>query len=141
MRLAAGFAALAALLSSSLAAQDRDEQIPVLGLEGAEADACAAIGRITGLADTNSFSASLDTSIPVRSYPDEGAAEKERLSRSTIVWLCDHEGRWQGVVYPSGPYQEIGDCRVSTPIAEPEPYTGPCAYGWVLARNISLIAG
>ena len=88
----------------------------------------------------------LDPHLPVRERPDEFAREKDKLSPATLVWLCDKNAGengldWQGIVYPSGEYQELGDCRVSSPVAAPEPYRGPCRSGWVLARDLRLVAG
>ena len=39
------------------------------------------------------------------------------------------------------PLQELGDCRVSRPVAEPVAYEGPCGWGWVKASSIELLAG
>lgn len=112
------------------------EQIPLIGSDGPQLDACGGVGRV----------ATLDTHLPVRERPDQYAQEKDRLPPATLVWLCDkNDGEngedWQGIVYPTGEHQDLGDCRVSSPVAAPEPYKGPCRSGWVLARNLRLVAG
>ena len=57
-----------------------------------------------------------------------------------LVWLCEGEGPWQGIVYaPQG--KDFGECLVSNPVARPEPYSGPCRFGWVDGHYIQLTAG
>lgn len=107
------------------------ERIPTVGLEGPEADACVGIGRISVLAEM----------LEVFPEPDEYVRKKGELPRNTLVWLCEGEDGWQGIVYPTGEFQELEDCRVSTPVAEPHAYAGPCQYGWVLARHLQLVMG
>lgn len=123
-------AATALLLSTSVAASERD-QAPMIGLDGAQTDACGGIGSVT----------TWEADLPVREQPDDYAREKDRLPIRTLVWLCEAAGDWQGIVYATGEFQELDDCRVSSPVAEPRRYAGPCAFGWVAARNLSLVAG
>jgi hypothetical protein len=115
---------------------EHPEAHPVrIGREGPVLDACVAIGRVSGLNPDGS------EHLAVRIAPHEAAHEKSQLALATLVWLCDKEGEWQGIVYPEGAYQDLGDCRVSSPIAEPRPYDGPCQHGWVLAKHLDLVAG
>lgn len=107
------------------------EQIPIVGADGPQSDACGGIGRVATLAPE----------VVVRARPDDDAGKKERLAPDTLVWLCENGGEWQGIVYPTGEFQDLGDCRVSSPVAEPEPYSGPCRSGWVPARELRLVAG
>ena len=102
-----------------------------IGADGPELDACGGVGRIGGP----------DELLVVRSGPDDRAAEADRLERRSFVWLCDSTGEWQGIVYPSGEFQDIADCRVSGPVAQVQAYDGPCRSGWVRARNIELLTG
>ncbi|MCP5396779.1 MAG: hypothetical protein H6918_08610 [Sphingomonadaceae bacterium] len=104
----------------------------MIGQDGPEFDACGGLGRIISGAEDR---------LPVLSGPDQSAMVSGSLGRSTHVWLCEAEGEWQGIVYPSGEFQDVGDCRVSSPVAEPRAYDGPCQSGWVRARNIELLAG
>ena len=41
---------------------------------------------------------------------------KDKLPLSTLVWLCEADEDWQGIVYPTGNNQELGDCRVSSSV-------------------------
>lgn len=118
------------------AAATESEQIPRIGIEGAQQDACIGIGRIVTMAPH----------LAVRERPDEYAREKDKLAPATLVWICEkgagaNGDDWQGIVYPTGEHQKMGDCRVSAPVAAPEPYKGPCRSGWVLARDLRLVTG
>lgn len=112
------------------AAPVSEVRVPMIGLEGPSVDACAGIARIAtyGGAET------------VRERPRADALASDTLPHRALVWLCDAEGEWQGIVYPSGDFQDLGDCRVSSPIAERRPYDGPCRHGWVIAANLQLVA-
>ena len=103
----------------------------LIGLDGPETDACSGLGRIAGA----------DSVQIVRAGPDDRAAQVSELDRRSFVWLCEAAGEWQGIVYPEGEFQDIADCRVGSPVAEPRSYDGPCRSGWVRARNIELMAG
>ncbi len=124
------------LLAPALGKAAEPEQIPLIGSEGPAEDACIGVGTIR----------TLDPDLPIRERPDEYAREKDRLPSATLVWICEKgEGangdEWQGIVYPTGEFQELGDCQVSAPVAAPEPYAGPCRSGWVLARDLRLVLG
>ena len=105
------------------------------GLDGADLDACGGVGRI------NAFGLREDEGRPLRAAPDGNAAKAGEVAGGALVWLCEGDGDWQGIVYPADDLQELGDCRVSSPLPAPEPYAGPCRSGWVEARHIQLIAG
>ena len=122
----------AALLALTVpASAQRAEQVPQIGLDGADLDACGGIGALTHF----------EPDLPVREQPDAYAREKDRLPIRTLVWLCEAVGDFQGIVYAKGEFQKLDDCRVSSPVAAPQPYGGPCAFGWVTARNLTLVAG
>lgn len=106
-------------------------RVPMVGGDGPETDACGGIGRVFTLEDV----------LEVREEPDQYARRKGELPPRTLVWLCEGQGEWQGIVYPTGDFQDMGDCRVSTPVAAPRSYDGPCQHGWVMARNLQLVAG
>ena len=129
------FAALA--LSSGLYAHPVEEPVrtPMVGLEGPEADACPGIGRVNGLEPRKG------DLLRVRAEANEVAEVTDELAVSTLVWLCEADEEWQGIVYPKGEFQELGDCRVSSALAKPEPYAGPCQFGWVQAKYVELVAG
>ncbi|NMW31415.1 hypothetical protein HKD42_05025 [Altererythrobacter sp. RZ02] len=114
---------------------DDEGRAPMIGLEGPSADACPGIGRIA------SFEARKGDFMRVRVDAYELAATKDKLPLSTLVWLCEADEGWQGIVYPMGDNQDLGDCRVSSALAVSEPYSGPCQYGWIPAKHIELVAG
>lgn len=132
------FITLASLaLSSGLAAHPAEEPIrtPMVGLEGPETDACPGIGRVNGLEPRKG------DLLRVRAEANEAAEVTDELGVSTLVWLCEADEEWQGIVYPKGEFQQLGDCRVSSALAAPEPYAGPCQFGWVQAKYVELVTG
>ena len=108
-----------------------EPRAPMIGLDGPSLDACGGLGRIGGAY----------RKLAVREGPSENARTSETLQESMLVWLCEADGDWQGIVYARGQFQDVGDCRVSTPVPEPRPYDGPCRMGWVLAKDIEFLAG
>jgi hypothetical protein len=110
------------------------DRVPSVGLDGPQSDGCASVGRVTGL------NPGRDYFLSVHARPDEASKKKDRLGPATLVWLCEAEGAWQGIVYaPAG--RDFGECRVSSPVAKPEPYSGPCLFGWVDGHYIQLNSG
>ena len=105
--------------------------IPVMIGGERDLDACGAVGVVSGLDPKPA------NTLSVRSGPGSQFAQIDKLTSGTRVWLCDHKGRWLGVVY--GPDGQ--DCGVSTPSDRRRPYTGPCASGWVFDKYVSLLAG
>jgi len=136
-----GFSSLATFLilaaSGTLSADlvQGQARAPLVGLEGPATDACPGIGRVNGLEPRKG------DLLRVRAEANEIAQVTDELAVSTLVWLCEADGEWQGIVYPKGELQELGDCRVSSALAEPEPYSGPCHFGWVQAKYVELVAG
>lgn len=127
------FLALAAL---ALPAQAAEPEVPVkVGRDGPELDACGGIGRVARLTPEG------DNFLAVRERPTAEAPEKDRLDPRTLVWLCDGQAEWQGIVYPKGAYQALEDCQVGGPVPAEAPYDGPCRSGWVASRYIELVAG
>lgn len=133
------FSACAALIAASgLSAHPVEEppiRTPLVGLEGPQTDACPGIGRV------NSLEPRKGDLLRVRAEANEVAKVTDELAVSTLVWLCEADEDWQGIVYPKGEFQELGDCRVSSALAKPEPYSGPCHFGWVEAKYVELVAG
>lgn len=123
------------LLSPLPAGAVEAEIVPFVGRDGPQADGCGGIGRIFALGPSDK------ARLAVLERPDEYARKKDELSARTLIWLCDvdESGDFQGIVYPSGDFQELEDCRVSTSVDTPQPYAGPCRSGWVVARNIQLV--
>lgn len=136
-RLAAVMAAGLLSLAPALAAAPQKFEKPVIvGLDGAEFDACAAIGEVRGLTGDG------DVRLSVLAGPNSAAVEIDRLRNGTPVILCDssRDGKWSGIVYPAAG-QTIADCGTSTPVAKPSPYRGPCRSGWVASTFVVATAG
>jgi len=132
----ASYFLLLPLALAGMPAQATDiPQVPKVGLEGPEADACIGVGRVS------SGNLPRDGRLPVYPMPTDESRAKDHLASDTLVWLCEVEGVWQGIVYASGEFQELGDCRVSTPVNTPHAYAGPCRSGWVAASSLHLVAG
>lgn len=108
---------------------------PMVGLEGPETDACPGIGRVNGLEPRKG------DLLRVRAEANDASTVTDELKVSTLVWLCEADEDWQGIVYPKGQFQELGDCRVSSALSAPEPYEGPCQFGWVQAKYVELVTG
>lgn len=122
------------LLAGAPAIGADGEQVPKVGRDGPELDACGGVGRVSRVNPTG------DGLLPVFPRPSDEIRPKDRLVPDTLVWLCDAQGEWQGIVYASGQFQELGDCRVSSPVAQPQDYSGPCRSGWVPARFLFMVA-
>ena len=120
--LAAAFG-LAALSGATLAAE------PVRYGGEATLDACAGSGWVSGLNPRG------DNYLSVRAAPTTRGRELARLGPGTDVIICDERGRWLGIVYGGG------DCGTSSPVAQRQPYPGPCASGWVFDKYVTPGAG
>lgn len=105
--------------------------VPVMIGGEHDLDACGAVGVVSGLAPKPT------STLAVRSGPGPQFDRIDRLTSGSRVWLCDHKGRWLGVVYGL----DGQDCGVSTPSERRQPYTGPCASGWVFDQYVSPLAG
>ncbi|BBC73122.1 conserved hypothetical protein [Altererythrobacter sp. B11] len=127
--------ALATIPVAAGAVTGEGENVPLIGRDGPEADGCGGIGKVFGL-----YGPGTQAYLSVRERQDDRAREKDRLTSGTLVWLCDAQDEWQGIVYADDELQDLGDCRVSSSVAAPEPYSGPCRFGWVHARNLQLVA-
>nr|CAS02642.1 putative integron gene cassette protein [uncultured bacterium] len=99
----------------------------VIGLAGSDLDACTSIGVTTATANLGAGPGVEHSSIQV-------------LPKGTQLHLCGpmDNGRWESVVVATG---GIADCGVSSPVAAPMNYTGPCASGWISRRAFKVIAG
>ncbi len=97
-------------------------------------DACGAYGKVTGLNPNG------DNFLAVRSRPSTSGAEMDRLGPGAGVFMCDDRNGWIGVVYPPKSDPNLS-CGVGSPIANRQPYQGPCNSGWVFGKYITLIAG
>ncbi len=136
MKFAAAFV-FASLSMTAVHDEDYSDagRIPVIGLQGPDSDACPAIGRIA------MFEPKKGDFMRVYTDSSDLAPIKDQLQLSSLVWLCEADEGWQGIVYPKNETQDLGDCRVSAALSDPEPYNGPCNFGWVEAKYIELVAG
>lgn len=124
-------------LAGAPALANEGQQVPQVGLEGPDSDACVGIGRIS----RTNLNLTPDGKLPVYPTPMAYIRAADHLEADTLVWLCEAAGEWQGIVYASGDFQDLGDCRVSTPVTVPQAYAGPCKSGWVAANSLQLVAG
>ena len=100
-----------------------------------DVDACGSFAEVKGLNPQG------DGFLAVRSGPGAAYALRDRLPEGATFYVCGEsdDGRWVSVVYPrKGQTQE--QCEVSSP-KPGGAYRGPCAYGWVNARWVNILAG
>lgn len=110
----------------------KPETVPVIAGQDAGLDACGAEGTVFGL-DPNG-----NGYLAVRAGPGSHYAELDRLENGQSVFICDHKGKWLGIVYTHMP---ATDCGVARAWQKPAPYGGPCNVGWVYENWIKEIAG
>lgn len=108
-------------------------QIPLIGVDGPDQDACVGIGRVS------MFGMRGRSALPIREKPTRFAKQSGEVEPGELVWLCEVVGDFQGIVYAEQDFQELGDCRLGRTLPEPEPYSGPCATGWVEASQLQLV--
>ena len=119
--------ALLVLIIASASVSATDVVSVTVGTEGPEVDACPSLGELKKLT-------------VVHRGPDSDFAEATRLKPGTQVHVCGHtkNGRWTSVVVA---LDGVLDCKVSSPVAKPQFYRGPCMSGWVPTINVRVIAG
>lgn len=144
------------LPNSSLAGAPRDDvpesrmDAPIarpvtIGEDGPRMDACGGLGQVTR-AGVNG--------LPVLAAPFNDAKTLGQLNEGQRVYICARtlDQKWLGVVVvpppPIGGWGEIdgaapvpADCGVASPVDRKQPYSGPCASGWVASAYVRLIAG
>ena len=99
----------------------------VVGLAGSDLDACTSIGVTT-------------TTANLRAGPGVEHSVIQVLPKGSQIHLCGSmdSGRWESVVLAT---DGIVDCGVSSPVAAPMNYAGPCTCGWISRRVFKVIAG
>lgn len=105
--------------------------VPVMIGGSADQDACPSSGIIVGLNPRG------DGFLSVRSGPASSYAEMDRLYNGNPVQICGDSGSWMAIVYGG----DGGQCGVSRALPRRLAYTGPCKYGWVSSRYVSVTAG
>ena len=92
-------------------------------------DACPSAGMVSGLDPRG------DGFLSVRGGPGRGYAEIDRAYNGNTLQICEQRGGWMAVVYGGE------RCGVSSPWPKRLAYTGPCKYGWVSSRYVTVTAG
>jgi hypothetical protein len=123
-----------AVLAGAAAPPAPSERPVRVGLAGDDLDACLSDGDVTGLDPRG------DKFLALRAAPDARAPILARLRPGQRVHVCEEEGGWFGIVYSPDPAIPPG-CGVASPVPHPQPYSGPCASGWVAARYVTIFAG
>jgi hypothetical protein len=123
-----------AILLAAFGASSASSRLPVPVIVGAEPglDACMSLGAVSGLHHSL---------LNVREGPGTTFARVDSLSNGQELYLCtaSPDEKWLGVVYMIGGHTP--DCGVTSPLPSPQPYQGPCKFGWVHSKWISVIAG
>lgn len=104
-----------------------------IGEGGAAFPACAASGTVIDLSPSG------QAYLPLRDAPFAEGREIAKLANGQTLLLCTRslDQRWQGVVVPDAGGT---DCGISSPVAAPEAYQGPCKSGWVSSAFVQVRA-
>jgi hypothetical protein len=88
---------------------------------------CPKSGTVSGISAKGTLS--------VRAGPGTTAARIDTLGNGKRLFMCDwsSNGAWVGVVYAAS---ASVDCGVSSPILQPQPYSGACKSGWVSSTYV-----
>ncbi len=138
-RLASGICLAIMTVSAPIvtrAASPAPTEVPVrVGLE-AELDACGSWARVSGLKPGG------DGFLAVRGGPGAQYGLRDRLREGDTFFVCGDAagGKWFSIVYPRAG-QDASDCGVSSSLPRPVAYRGPCAWGWVHADWVEILAG
>eukprot|EP01037_Dinobryon_pediforme_P028167 gene28167-31330_t len=118
----------AALYQSNAATLTPGVQPVRVGEGGPAFRACASVGQVVNLSPAG------ERYLAVRTAPFAEADEVVRLGDGAKMYLCSRslDQRWQGVVVPPAD-APTSDCGVTTSLAGPRAYAGPCKSGWVLS--------
>lgn len=132
------FAMCLPLVAASAPAQRETPppDMPVIVGEQEDLDACGAWADVHGLNPKG------DGFLAVRTGPGVAYAMRDRLRERDGLFVCggSADGVWLSIVYPRKG-QDAADCGVSSALPAPRAYRGPCAWGWVRADWIRILAG
>lgn len=56
------------------------------------------------------------------------------------VAVCEVDGSWSGIVFPAHG-QALDECYTATPVSSAREYQGPCRWGWVETKDLTVVAG
>jgi hypothetical protein len=105
-------------------------EVPVIIGGSTNEDACGAMGAVAGFKSNSSV-------LAVRSGPGTSFAQTDSLPVETVVFVCDFQGDWIGIVYG----KDLSTCAVSSPLPTKLAYHGPCLSGWVHKQYLRIVAG
>jgi hypothetical protein len=97
----------------------------MVGQGGRQADACPAVAT----------PASGKLTVHWSNTPGPAKAEVEGE-----VAVCEADGSWSGIVFPAFG-QALDECYTASPVSSPREYQGPCRWGWVETKDLSVVAG
>jgi hypothetical protein len=123
--------AVALAAAPAVAAAQTRIGVPIMLGGNDTEDACGGAGVVSGLSPGG------DGFLSVRSGPGPKYAELDRVHGGDAVHICGSRRAWTAIVY-SG---DGRDCGVGSPWPKRLAYTGPCKYGWVASRYITVTAG
>jgi hypothetical protein len=103
--------------------------VPIMLGGNDDYDACPSAGIVSGLDPRG------DGFLSVRGGPGRGYPEIDRVYNDNAVQICERRGGWMAVVYGGA------RCGVSSPWPKRRAYTGPCKFGWVSSRYVTVTAG
>jgi hypothetical protein len=106
---------------------------PVMIQSNPNVDSCPDTGEVRGLNPHG------QNYLSVRVAPGTRARERDRLRSGQEVTICDDagNGQWLGVVYTRNPSQ---DCLGAPSVRPGRPYVGPCRWGWVSRRYVTIVS-
>ena len=97
----------------------------MVGQGGPRADACAAVATPASGKLTVHWS---NTAGPAKAEVEGDVA------------VCESDGTWSGIVFPAFG-QALDECYTATPVSSAREYQGPCRWGWVETKDLSVIPG
>lgn len=103
--------------------------VPVMVGGEPDLDACGGAGVIRGISSHG------DGFVAVRSGPGTKYKLIDKIYHNGVsVAMCDAHRKWEGIVYGGS------NCGTGSPIANKQPYSGPCKVGWVFGKYVKLVA-
>lgn len=133
---AATFALAIGLPLAAASAPPSPRETPVVVGEQEDLDACSSWAEVHGLNPKG------DGFLAVRAGPSVAHAMRDRLREGDGLFVCggSADGTWLSIVYPRKG-QDAAECGVSSALPAPRAYRGPCAWGWVRADWVRILAG
>lgn len=126
----------AGLMMLTFVAAAAKPDVPVIVGVEEELDACSSWAEVSGLNPKG------DGFLAVRGGPGSDYPMRDRLRAGDAFFVCDvsRDGKWMAIVYPRKG-QNSDACDVSGAVPKAREYRGPCAFGWVNAAWVRILAG